>query len=731
MDIVDPAAPEESSGIVRDAPTPDPSVAKMVSHWQGRIMAAKKFHKSTFDKMRRDMDFASGDQWIDQSDEDERYVANIVQRHIQQRTAALYAKNPRFFYKTKRKLMYQLWDGRPETLQEAIASISQSQQMLMANPQLAADPMAVQMGMAQVAPAMQLLQDIEQGHQQKKMLEKIGKTLEILAEHELAEQKPPFKKQMKQLIRRAITCAVGYVVLGYERLTKLRPEDAEKIRDYSQQIARLDQLIADAKDGECEAECRQREEIRAMLEDATKDQDRILREGIVVDFPTSASIIIDPMCRQLAGFIGAHWIAREFKLHVDDVKQIYGVDLSKTGYTPYGDRDQRKTDFSGLMSWTAHVDGNKEKPDEHGMCCVWEVQDKDSGLVFTIADGYMDYLAPPSPPEVKLERFWTVFALMFNELENDKAIYPPSDVELLRHIQLERNRSREALREHRIAARPATVSTVPLSDEDKQKLVSHPANAVIELEAAQGAKVQDILQPLQKPGIDPNLYTTDFLDADRALITGTQDAAMGLASSGATATADQIAESSRMTSSGSNVDDLDDFLQELGHAIGHVLLSNMSAEKVKRVVGPGAVWPELSGPEIAEDLMLDVEAGSSGRPNRAAEIANIKEIVPMLIQIPNIDPKWLAKQIIRRMDDKMDIEEAFLEGMPPISALARMMTPLGGGATATGNPATDPAQQGGQGAGNAPKPPGSEMQGPPTPAAMMGGAQLPGPPGLQ
>src|SRR5690606_8896030 len=118
--------------------------------------------------------------------------------------------------------------------------------------------------------------------------------------------------------------------------------------------------------------------------------------------------------------------------------------------------------------------------------------------------------------------------------------------------------------------------------------------------------------------------------------------------------------------------------------------------------------------EIAQDLILDVEAGSSGRPNRAAEIANAKEIFPLLIQVPNIDPKWLAKQLIRRMDDKINIEEAFLEGMPPISSLARGMTPLGGGAPASGDPANDPAQQGGQGAGNAPKAPGSEMQGPPT-----------------
>lgn len=681
--------------------------------------------------MKADMDFAGGEQWVDQADDDERYVANFIQRHVQQRTAQLYAKNPRFFYKRKQKLDFAIWDGRPETMQEAIMTVTAAQQQLMVNPEMMMDPMAMQVAMATVQPAMALLQDIEEGRKRQQMLERVGKTMELLAEYEISEQKPPFKKQMKQLIRRVVTCKVGFVKLGFERIADRRPEDADKIRDFTQRLAKLDQLIADAVDKECTEEKAEREELKIMLEDLQASQDEITREGLVFDFPPSNTIIIDPACRQLQGFIGARWVAQEFQLDVDDVKQTYGIDLKAAGHMPYAEGDTRKTDFSGMLSWTAHT-GADEKPSDRGKCVVWEIQDKDTGQVFTIADGYPDFLRAPARPEVALERFWTIFTLTFNDLENDRNIFPPSDVEIMRHIQLERNRSREALREHRIAARPATVSTVPLDDEDKEKLQNHPANAVIELNAAQGQDVAKVLQALNKPGIDPNLYVTNHLDEDRALVSGQQDAAMGLANTGATATADQIAEGSRMTAAGSNVDDLDDFLQEIGHAIGQVLLANMSAETVKRIVGPGAVWPELSATEIAQDLLLDVEAGSSGRPNRAAEIANAKELFPLIIQVPNIDPKWLAKQLIRRLDDKMNIEEAFLEGMPPISALSRMMTtPMGGGAPTTGDPSKDPAQQGGQGANNTPGTPGSEMQGPPTPSSMAAGAQLPAPPGMQ
>jgi hypothetical protein len=712
----------QKSGMVREAPEIDQARRAQVGKWQDRIVQAKKFHDSTFQQMRADMDFAGGEQWVDQSSDDERYVANFVQRHIQQRTASLYAKNPRFFFKRKRKLDFKVWDGRPESLQEAIAGVMQAQQGLMANPQMALDPAAVQMGMAQIQPHLELLQDVEEGRQRQRMAERIGKTLELLAEYEVGEQKPPFKKQMKQLIRRVLTCKVGYLKLGFERIMRRRPEDAEKIRDFTQKLSVLDQLIADAQDGECTNEKAEHEQMRVMLEDLQSSAEEIVREGLVFDFPPSTSVIIDPACRQLQGFVGARWIAQEFQLHVDVVKQTYNIDLKASSHTAYTDR---KTDFSGMLN-TVSSDGNRDQqPGGKDLCVVWEIQDKESGMVFTIADGYPDYLRAPERPEIELERFWTIFALTFNDLENDRRIFPPSDVQLLRHAQLEHNRSREALREHRIAARPATVSTVPLDDEDKEKLKHHPANAVLELVSVQGAKVQDVLQPLSKPGVDPNLYTTDHLAQDRAMVTGAADASIGLSGNGATATADSIAEGSRMTSVGSNVDDLDDFLQEIGHAMGHVLLTNVSAQTAMEVCGPGAVWPELSSPEIARDLILDVEAGSSGRPNRASEIANAKEIFPLLIQVPGIDPKWMAKQLIQRLDDKINVEEAFLEGMPPIASLARMMTtPLGGGAPAAAEPGSDPAQQGGAGANNAPRPPGSEMQGPPSPADLAPGGSV-------
>ncbi|MDP7463017.1 MAG: hypothetical protein QF614_00845, partial [SAR324 cluster bacterium] len=40
--------------------------------------------------------------------------------------------------------------------------------------------------------------------------------------------------------------------------------------------------------------------------------------------------------------------------------------------------------------------------------------------------------------------------------------------------------------------------------------------------------------------------------------------------------------------------------------------------------------------------------------------------------IPGIDPKFLAKELLKRLDDKMDLDEAIAASMPSIVAMNQM-----------------------------------------------------------
>jgi len=70
----------------------------------------------------------------DLKDPDRPYVANITLRHVKQRTAAIYARNPKYRFLRSKRLYHQLWDGTAETLQAAMATISEARQMAVDDP---------------------------------------------------------------------------------------------------------------------------------------------------------------------------------------------------------------------------------------------------------------------------------------------------------------------------------------------------------------------------------------------------------------------------------------------------------------------------------------------------------------------------------------------------------------------------------------------------------------------
>lgn len=686
-DIIQPQAepaPLPPTGIDREKPEQTPGETDTVNLWLKKIESSRGHWEKVYKRMKRDQDFARGKQWPGDVEDDPRYVANIVQRHISQRTSALYAKNPRFLARRRKQMDFMVWDGNYESLQLAMQAL-----------QMASQAAAVGLPVPpEVAMAQMVVQDAHQGLQRRQMLDKICKTSEILMQHQIQEQFPPFKKQMKQLIRRTLTCSVGFVKLGFERFMKMRPEDAEKTRDLTIRMAQLENLAADIQDEvSLENIERAKYELQQQIDFLKTEPQQIVREGLVFDYPQGSKVIIDKRCRQLQGFVGARFIAQEFQLSVDEVQKIYKVDLRVYGFKPYAADGEGTANTRGDHSKSSDSTQNNNE-----LAQVFEVYDKDTGMMFTIATGCSCYLRQPSEPDVVMDRFWPFFVLTFNDVEHEKDIYPPSDVELMRHMQLEHNRSREALREHRIAAAPGYASASgALSDDDKKKLGDQQPHDVVELQGlAVGEKIADKLQPLPKQNIDPNLYSTNESFDDVLKVLGTQEAVMGGTSS-ATATEVSVGEGARMSSVASNVDDLDDFMNELARGASQILLKEFSEETVKKICGPGAVWPVLSAQEIADEIFMEVEAGSSGRPNRAVDIKNFMDLSPLLMQIPGVRPEWLARQGITRLDDRLDLEDAFLSGMPSIMAANKMAQ------VSQGPPGQDPNQQGDQGGNNAEK----------------------------
>lgn len=666
--------------IQREAPDVDESRSALINEWQARVKEARAHWKKDFDRMRRNMEFAAGKQWPGQRENDQRYMANLVQRVLKTTVAALYARNPTITVGRRKRLDFKLWDGRQESAVMAVQLVQAAQAAIMSAMGAAAATMPPP-DPAAVAQAQALIADIQQGVARRELFDKLAKTLACLAEYFMSEGTPPFRSQMKHMVRRARTTGVGYVKLGFQRAMELSEEQSGKLADMAERLAAIGQLQADIADGETDPHSAEAEELRLSIEAIKAEPEAIVREGVAFSFPHSTRIIPSPATEKLMGWVGCDWLAEEVMLTPARVKQIYGKDVGRT-YTAYR--------VAGGTPQAANY--KLQASGKDGLVCVLHIYDRSTGLELVVADGYPDFLREPASPKIFIEQFFPYFAVTFNDVENEGELFPKSDVELLRHIQLEYNRSKEARRQHRFANRPLYLAPAgALEEEEEKSLEAHPPHAVIKINGLkEGGKASDILMPVQKVPVDPNLYSTDDLFNDLTYVTGNQEAVLG-GMSGGTATESNIAEGSRRGTLALDGDDLDEMLTSLMRATGQVLLTEMDEETVKKIVGPGFVWPVLSRREVMEEMWLEVKAGSSGRPDQARDAATFERLVPILVQVPGISPRWLAEKAVTLADDNVDLAEAVIEGLPSILAQNRIAQ------ASTGDPASDPNEQGPEG----------------------------------
>jgi hypothetical protein len=645
----------------------------LVSKWTSKLTKRYKECEPDFTQIRKNQRIArqgADDDWIKAG----KYAVPVTNRHINMQVAQLYAKNPTTLAERLPKLDYKLWDGRQDSLQAA-------------------------MSMAQMGDvaSIQLIQEVLSVRQANLMKDRMARTLQICWDYYLNEQESNYKQQFKALVRRAKVSRVGYVKLGFQRLTEPNPEVVANITDVSDKLSRIEMLMEKAQAGQIEEHAAEAEELRLNLQDLQDQPDLVVREGPVLDFPKPNEVIVDPACRHLKTFAGARWVAQIYTMTCDEVYKYYGQKLKKGDFTGYSSR--------GLE--TSAVDNSHSDKDEEEYARVFEVWDRENRQMFVVADGHKDFLKEPHTPAVNIERFFPFFVLIFNEVEHDEELMPLSDVELAYPIQQEMNRSRQALREHRQAARPAYATGGQLDQNQKEKLANHDAHEIIEFPSlATGQKVSDILMGVPKAPIDPNLYETGSLMDDMLRSIGSSETQLGMAANGATATGESIAEQSRSVVQADHVDEIDDLLTEIAKAGAQLMLLNLSKEMVIEIAGEGAVWPDtpMSREEIAKELTLSVKAGSSGRPNSAAELAKLERAMPMLVQLPDINPRPLAEKYGELLD--IDPQELIADGVPSITAMNAMLagSSTNPGDNPTGNPESDPAQQGSEGNLNANNP---------------------------
>lgn len=698
-----PSVETPENGVVSEEQLADQAAVKV---WQGRITKAKQKWAPDFKRMKDNMEFVTGLQWPGQIDlQDDRYQCNLTLRLVNQKVATLYARNPTAEVTRRKQLDYQIWDGQIQSLMPAMQQAS----------------MLVSSGGILPPDLEMLLQDVQAGKQRNRLVQNVCETIDIIYQYFIDAQKPDFKEQAKQMVRSTIICSVGYVKPVYCSTVNATYHNVFSTDISSTKEARVQrakEIMMAREEQNLDPDSAEMATLKSLVmsigaSESLQDEDK-LPERLEFDFPMATSIIVDPRCRNLKEFVAARWIAQEYILPVSEVNALFDTDITVGGGEGYATEHNMN---GSLLLDEPNRDSSKESdPFQKNLVSLYEIFDYNSKTRCFIVQGWKDYVVAPEPVFPSVSGFWPIQSLVFNDTVVDPdtraSIYPPSDVDLSRSAQKEWNRTRDALRNQRNANAPKyIVRKGYLTDEDIAKLKNAEPNSVIQLEGIPpDVEPSKFIQVMQVAAIDQLVYDTAPLEQDLMLSGGAQQANIGPAQPNVTATVGTIAEQSRMTVASSNIDDLDGVLSRLAQAGGEMLLRALPSEMATRIAGPGAAWPENTREDFVNEIQISIRAASSGRPNKAVELANFQQIAPLLLQ-SGANPFAVIKEGVRRLDDALDVSD-FLPTMMPMQPQNGQEAPQNGGQQ------PQPAQ--GQ-----PSPNSGGMELPSQPATAAGGQSVP------
>jgi hypothetical protein len=681
----------------------DSSRAALVQELQERVRAERKFWKPTFDRIREEQKFAAGKQWPSiakaQTDEKDLCVLDVMQQMINRKTATLYAKNPQPEAAIAERMNFEVWDGRQETLDaakklvEGIAPIAmQAHEAAAAGQDIAPPPPQMT---ADVQKAQAILQDYEQGMQEKQMLQRVANTATKLVELTFKNQSPPLLSSGKQLVTRIVTSRVGFVKVMFKREMETTATASVNDFGFAERLQALQQKLRELQDAATSGDSAAAAQAQLMAKQIEREQadneNQVKDEGVVYDFLQPTAVIVDRACTCLRDFVGARWIAHEMLLDIAEAEAKFGVSLRDTGAAIYREDGTNGYDRATETKEESRTDeGSKPRT---GKVCIWNIEDKTDGMNYVVCDGVKDFLKEPEANDPKVNRFWSIVSVTFNAQEvevnypdEDVTIYPRSDVRLAMPMQKDINTAGEGLREHRVANRPAWIGIKSRfagasGENDLMKLARpRPAHQVIMIENINpGEGIADFIQPLPTKPITPELYSTSSSLQAMMLSTGMQASDLGQQRPDEKATGQQIAAMGRATNDESNIEDLDMLFTTLAQMTFEMLIQEMREDTVKKLVGRGAVWPSIRRQELQEAIFVKIAAGSMGRPNQMAELNNFKVIGPQLgdyMAKSGRDLEPLIKEGVRRLGDKLDVDEFLKPAQlqaPPVDPAA--MTP--------------------------------------------------------
>lgn len=637
-----PAGQAASQG-VEDAlktPTDDPAQEELVKKLMGEYATARGFDKDARVQYNRDRKYAAGladPNWV--SD------ANLIGSFIDILVSFLYAQNP--------------------------------------------DP--------GVKPALQV------GEQPQTVAHAFAETMELVIQRLWRDGN--LKKNGKKWVRSGLTVGPGWVKGTMLTQKTPAPVIEKRLADAQDQMKSIgaykSQIGPDNPDGLTIAA--QEQELQTKIQGLQAQLLKKTRYGFLTDFVRAEDITVALNVADMADYKEADWIANDIYVPANTAKQRFPelTEAEIAKIEKYYQRNIKPMDDAteSQMGDAAVSEGqfSKNQPNSMGggegkpleFIKIVEFWDRRDFMIKTMVEGLPRWATLPYPPPQASTRFYPFFYIAFFPVEGKR--HPQSLSWRLRKLQDEYSscRSNQRLTRER-SVTGIIFNATAIDPVDANKITDSNQQEMIPVRASANEPLQNLF--IEKPvgTYNAQLFDTQPILADMERISGVQEALQQSAAQGGgqpkTATEAQIQQQGFASRTSADRDVLEDALTDLAQYTAEVSVQECPASWVTRVCGPSALWlgpddvkgtPPMDVEDVLTMVNVTIDAGTTGKPNFAADKANWATILPLLEQslgkiraAQGSDPGMaqslinVLKETLVRMDDRLDLDEFIPQGQP-------------------------------------------------------------------
>lgn len=375
-------------------------------------------------------------------------------------------------------------------------------------------------------------------------------------------------------------------------------------------------------------------------------------EGIKAEYPffrrtSPLDVVFDTDVNSLDDI---KWIAVNYFLPIPDVKENY-----KNVSSAKGDYYNVSSSFLKDKKYGTAVQ------DDIKRLSFWEIQDLVSGKMMAVApsiDGFMKNI--PNPYE--LDGFNYKF-LYLNEVPDE--IYPLSDLEQIKDIVLELDKTETQLLNHRARGQRKIVSEVGIwsSDEEKENFFND-----VDMQNAEVKQGQiDRIKVFDSSTIDAQLYNiqTELKDNLYKISATAENQLAADSTTQKTATEINKIDANSQVRNSERVDSVINLTVDIGETLIKVLQQFMSKE-VSVKFGEG--WKDFTKDNIKGNFNVRINVGDTVKPNTAEDRARMSQILSETIAAMDEQGRPIVNRraIIEMYYDKYGLTKA---------DIAKLMTP--------------------------------------------------------